>query len=240
MSPAPASVAGSADANFATLPATSSSVYCLPRALDVILQPSTLLSTLLQYTDLPTLASLRSLSLFRERIAELVREQNVTNISCAVSSMSIPSHILDHLRASSASESDLFLRSCLTETISIELRKEPGTEIQFASNLSKAMIRKPMREKVMAFNRLGVLALASSPIATEIALQNLILQGVPGHDIDDKTKGRVYEKIAKNEAASEATLLLLVAEVKQLASKIGRASCRERLLACRSRWSPYH
>lgn len=109
--------------------------------------------------------------------------------------------------------------------MSIEPRKEPGTEIQQnkdappnASNLSKAIIRKPMREKAMALNRLGVLALASSPIAAEIALQNLILQGVPGHDIDDKTKGRVYERIAKNEAASEATLLLLVAEVKHLAS----------------------
>ena len=70
----------------------------------------------------------------------------------------------------------------------------------------------------MALNRLGVLALASSPIVTETALQNLILQGVPGHDIDNKTKGGVYERIARNEAASEATLLLLVGEVKQLAS----------------------
>ena len=221
-------MAGS-DATFATLAATSSPEFRLPLALDVILQPSTLLPTLLQYIDLPTLAALRSLSLFRERIAELVREQNkatTNNSSSAVSSTSIPHHILDHLRASSASQSDIFLRNCLTETTSIEPRKEPVTEIQAdeagppnASNLSKAMIRKSATgEKVIALNRLGVLALASSPIATETALQNLILQGVPGHDIDDETKGRVYERIARNEAASEATLLLLVEEVEKLAS----------------------
>ena len=28
--------------------------------------------------------------------------------------------------------------------------------------------------------------------------------------------------------------------IKVLEDEIGRASCRERLLACRSRWSPYH
>ena len=190
----------------------------------MILQPSTLLSTLLQYVDLPTLGALRSLSLFRDRIAELARANGIDN-SSDDTCRRLPRHISDQLRASSASEIDIFLRNCLTETKHLDSsRKVQGTctEIQDtppnASNLSKAMIRSPRKEKLMSLNRLGVLALASSPIATEIALQNLILQGVPGHDIDDKTKGRVYERIAKNEAASEATLLLLVEEVEQLAS----------------------
>ena len=223
-SPAPEAIG----ATFATLACASPSDLRLPHALDVLLQPSTHLSTLLQYIDLPTLASLRSLPLFRERIARLVSQKHRANNhdgSSSGGSASIPqSTVLDQLlRSASGSEPDMFLRNCLTESKYLDANEEveeagadevSAVDPPAASRLPR-LVPKPKRE-VWALSKLGLLALASSPLATEIALQNLIQLNVPGHDIDDKTKGLVYERIAENEAASAATLSLLLDHVKQL------------------------
>jgi len=200
--------------------ATSSAPIHLHHALDVLLQPSTHLVSVLQYAGFDGMAALRSFPFFRERISALTADE-LKSIGIAADQYEAdPNHFP-------------LLRNCLVETV---WQSSPPEDYDSGGSCSTTSSTRPVmpagyltpRKKCWKLTNFGLLSLATSPLATELALRNLVLlptkivsSGSKAQisaqcvSVDQQTLRGIYEGISKNPAAAPHVLKLLVQRINE-------------------------